>query len=466
MTPRSPASQVAACLAASSLAGEWSPEAIADRARIALGRNWRWMPPLATEMVLAYRRPPSDRPRELAAWIGSNAIFERVWQRPSARVFPEIRQWTPFEPAMAGGRWPVPAIASIGQLSLHLGVDAGQLAWFADRRSWERSVADEALRHYRYRWSRKPSGGARLLEAPKFRLREIQRLILHRILDRVPAHPCAHGFVPGRSVVTFVEPHVGARVVLSLDLEDFFGSVPASRVFGMFRTAGYPEPVAHCLTALATNVVPRSVWREAPRPAEGSEAIDRHRRLGRRLATPHLPQGAPCSPAIGNLCAHGLDRRLHGVAGRFGMVYTRYADDLAFSGPVSASTISRITPLLAEIARGEGFALNQAKTRTASQAQRQRLAGVVVNRHPNLARQEYDELRAILHNCAVGGLAAQNRGQRPDFAEYLGGRVSWAIQLNPGREAKLRRLLALAMATTTTTTEHERSPGRSAGAEC
>lgn len=444
MTSRSRASRVAAGLASSSLAGDWSSAAIAARARVALGRDGRWLRPLAEQIVVAYERPPCDRSRELAAWIEANDLFRRAWRR--SRVRPEIQRWMPFDAGMAPMRWPVPVITNLADLGEFLALDPAELAWFADRKSMERTVADEALRHYRYRWIRKSGGGVRLLEAPKFRLREIQRRILHRILDRIPVHPSAHGFVPGRSVLTFVEPHVGTAVVLALDVEDFFNSVNAGRVFGVFRTAGYPEPVAHCLTALATNVVPRPVLRAAPRPAGGA-ALERHHRLGRRLATPHLPQGAPTSPAIANLCAHRLDRRLQGLAGRFGMRYTRYADDLALSGSVSAATAERIVRVIAAIVRSEGFDLNAAKTRAAAQGQRQRLAGVVVNRHPNLARSEYDTLRAILHNCAAAGLASQNRDRHPDFERFLAGRVSWAVQLNPQRRAQLEELLTEATST-------------------
>ena len=89
---------------------------------------------------------------------------------------------------------------------------------------------------------------------------------------------------------------------MRLDLEDFFASVPAGRVFGIFRTAGYPEAVAHVLTALCPTVVPATEWARIPRPSDPRQ-VQRHARLGRRLATPHLPQGAPTSPALASLAA-------------------------------------------------------------------------------------------------------------------------------------------------------------------
>ncbi len=445
MSRHPPRTRLATGLASAFLSGPWTPVEMARRGGVALGHRYRWLRPLARDVVAAYSRPPLDRPRELAAWIGTNEIFQRAWHLATWNNKPRVRQQLPFEAAAGARRWPVPSFTTVGGLGDFLDLEPARLAWIADRRSMERSVDDERLRHYRYEWVSKAGGGLRLLEAPKHRLRETQRLLLRDVLDWIPAHPAAHGFVPGRSVLSFVEPHVGAEVVVKLDLEDFFSSVWAGRVFGVFRTAGYPQDVAHVLTALTTNVVPRAVWRDAPR-AVGGEGFERHYRLGRRLATPHLPQGAPTSPALANLCAHGLDRRLAGMAARFGMVYTRYADDLALSGPVSGATVGRVIELASDIVRDEGFAINELKTRAVTRSQRQRLAGVVINQRPNLARSEYDILRAILHNAARDGLDAQNRAGHPQFAAHLAGRVGWATHLNPGRRATLESLLVAATA--------------------
>src|SRR5207248_6755126 len=193
-----------------------------------------------------------------------------------------------------------------------------------------RTVPDEKLRHYRYRWSVKRSGGARLIEEPKPLLKHFQRVVLREILERIPVHPSAHGFRRGRSALTYAESHVGRRVVIHLDLEDFFPSVAPGRIDGLFRQCGYPEPVAHLLTGMVTNTVPLAVWRAAPRPSD-AELLPAHFRHGNRLAHPHLPQGAPTSPAIANLAAFRLDRRLAGLARATGLTYSRYADDLAFS---------------------------------------------------------------------------------------------------------------------------------------
>ena len=244
---------------------------------------------------------------------------------------------------MGRRRWPVPEIASVGALASFLGVGDGELAWFADARELERLVEDERLRHYRYGFLRRPGRPVRVLERPKRRLKDIQRRILHEILDWIPAHEAAHGFIRGRSVRSHASEHTGQFVVIRLDLEDFFASIAASRAYGIFRTAGYPESVAHSLTALTTNVVPSGLWTSLPRP--DSRQGDAHHRLGRRLATPHLPQWAPTSPALANLAAFRLDRRLSGLAASLEVNYTRYAD-LSRCPDKSAYAESRVMPSL------------------------------------------------------------------------------------------------------------------------
>jgi hypothetical protein len=429
---------VARALAGALLAGEWAPQAMASRARQCVGERRKWLADLALIVWHGYSSPPLDRPRELAEFVAACPPFERALS--GARAV-RVRRWFVAETAMGPTPWPVPALPTVADLGRLLNLPMGQLLWFADVRSLERDARHEALRHYRYRWLLKTTGGARMIEAPKPRLLRYQRVILHRILDAIPAHSAAHGFRAGRSARTYAAPHVGQEAVLRLDLEDFFGSVGAGRVFAIWRAAGYPEPVAHLLTGFVTNAIPGFVWAAAPRPASG-ELLAAHHRLGRHLASPHLPQGAPTSPALANLAAHRLDRRLAGLAAKFGFTYTRYADDLAFSGD---RRLARLAPWLEakvrELAAEEGFRLNVWKTRLLTAGGRQQLAGVVVNQRPNVVRTDYDTLKAILHNCARHGPQSQNRAGHPDFRAHLSGRVAWVASLNHDRGRRLQAAL-------------------------
>ncbi|MEU8897132.1 reverse transcriptase family protein [Nocardia sp. NPDC048505] len=319
------------------------------------------------------------------------------------------------------GAVPIPDRAALAAL---LNLTPSELEWFADHGAWLRRAAPP-LTHYRYR--RLPKAhGVRLVEAPKVRLREIQRRILHRVLAGIPAHPACHGFEKGRSAATFAAPHAGAHTVLRVDLRDFFNTITVPRVRAIFTACGYPPPIAQILADLCTTATPVAELR-------GLDFAQRN-----LLRARHLPQGAPTSPRLANLVAHGLDRRLTAYAATRGLEYTRYADDLAFSGPTldPARTLWTATT----IAESEGFAINPAKTRTRRPHQRQTLAGLVVNTHPAAPRDAYDNLRALLHNCLRTGPAAQNHQRHPNFRAHVYGRISWIGETSPTRRTKLLAL--------------------------
>ncbi len=201
--------------------------------------------------------------------------------------------------------------------------------------------------------------------------------------------------------------------------------------------AGYPEPVADLLGGLCTHATPRRFWKTL------GKGIDVERMIEARAlyAWQHLPQGAPTSPALANLCFWRADSRLTGLARAAGAAYTRYADDLAFSGDENFERgISRFAARVAAILEEEGFAVHHRKTRVMRQGVRQYLAGIVVNEHPNIVRADYDRLKAILTNCARLGPDTQNREAHPNFRAHLQGRVAFVASVNPTRGAKLRSL--------------------------
>ena len=166
--------------------------------------------------------------------------------------------------------------------------------------------------------------------------------------------------------------------------------------------------------------------------------------MGRRpWPVPELPSLAARSPALANLATFRLDRRLAGLAGALGATYSRYADDLTISGPrLLAQRAAGVRATIATIAREEGFAVNERKSRLTTRAGRQRVCGVVVNDGLNVARIEYDLLKATLHNAARHGPAGQNRTGASDFRAHLLGRIAWVESLHPARGEKLRRQFA------------------------
>ena len=325
----------------------------------------------------------------------------------------------------------LPNIPSISALSRLLDQPTETLYWLANARSL-RNHGDS--RHYNSWWIRKRSGGWRLVESPKSRLKKVQRQLLAQIFDRIPPHALAFGFCKGRNVVDFVKPHVGQQACLKIDLADFFTHVTTGRVWGLLRKAGYNREVAH-LIALLTTV--RTSQRLLSIEHPNSAFTIRQPELRRR----HLPQGAPTSPAIANLCAFGLDVRLSGLARRYGAHYTRYADDIVISGDHELERQAhRLKIVAGTIALEEGFAVNFRKTKLMRSSQRQIATGVVLNERLNITRSNYDSLKATLFNCAQHGPQSQNRDAHPFFREHLNGRIMWVEQLNATKGKKLREL--------------------------
>ncbi len=348
--------------------------------------------------------------------VGQDSGWQRAWAAGARPALPPRRKCPGKQPSypLLGdparlARYGLPQIRNIDELADHLELRRGRLNWLASLHG------DKARSHYIEHEIPKRSGGVRLIHAPKPITRWVQRWILSNILQRIPPSDAAHGFVKGRSILTNAAPHAGKSIVLSADIQDFFPSVSLATVAGIFGWMGYPQEVARTLGILSTCLV------------------------GRRRV---LPQGAPSSPALTNLICWKLDRRLEGLARKFGATYTRYADDLTFSGDREFKNgLKRFLPLLWRIVKDEGFRLNKAKTRFSRKGQRQTVTGLVVNQRPNVCRQRVRRLRAILHNCRVHGVESQNRASDPLFLGRLRGEVAFVSQVNPVQGAKLRAVL-------------------------
>ena len=326
-------------------------------------------------------------------------------------------------------QWFVPIFESTGELASHLGISPRQLDWL----SYQSGDPDRRPQHYDYRWIKKRSVGYRLVESPKFLLKQTQRLILDDVLRHIPTHHCAHGFCRRRSVLTFVEQHIGKRFCLKMDLKDFFPSIQGGRVFGLLRSVGLTREVAQSITRLSTNPTPASII-EPMRPTGSRGSFESSLLYG----PAHLPQGAPTSPMLANLIAFRMDCRLTGVAESAGAFYSRYADDLLFSGDRKFAKASKtFATTVATIAIEEGFKVNFRKTRFLNHSQRQMAAGIMINQRPNTERRKFDNLKTTLYNCVKRGAASLNRENHPNFRASLAGQIAWVSQLNPLRGQRL-----------------------------
>jgi RNA-directed DNA polymerase len=412
-------------MAAALLAGPWKTDAMISRLADTLGQKWRWRHGLVRTLQEHFSTHPSYKTLKQA--IRNSPHFRKAI---SNRTRPHIVHWFPLPSEMSARfpDWNLPELSTSKHLGALLNLTDSELPWLADREYRQGHRNDPLRRHYRFYWLRKPTGGWRLVEEPLYLLKAVQRRLLDQILDHIPPHPAACAFRKSRSIVDYAAAHVGQEVVLHFDLKNFFPSIPASRVHAMFTTLGYPEEVARLITGLCTSTAPFRICNQKPG--------------GQCYSAPHLPQGAPTSPSLANLSAFHLDCRLAAAASSVGAAYTRYADDLAFSGGTDfARSLQRFQTLVWQIVADEGFDINHRKTRIMHRSVRQQLCGLVVNEHTNIDRRTYDQLKAVLTNCCRHGLESQNRDSHPNFRAHLCGRIAHVERINPARGKKLRALL-------------------------
>ena len=258
--------------------------------------------------------------------------------------------------------------------------------------------------HYQEFWMRKRSGGYRMISAPDKDLQAIQSTIYSRILSSVTiVHPAAVGFRCGRSVVDNAAPHLGKRYVLKMDIHDFFGSIRSPRVRQTFKKIGYPENVSKVLGALCCL----------------------HR---------HLPQGAPTSPALSNIVGYEMDRKLAALAAEYGLTYTRYADDLTFSGDVFPK--EQIIPQVKRIIRDEKFEPNHKKTHFMNQSSRKIITGGSVASGVKLTipKSKKREIRKNVYFILTKGLAEHQRrigSHDPAYLKRLIGMLCYWRAIEP-----------------------------------
>lgn len=283
--------------------------------------------------------------------------------------------------------------------------------------------------HYKRFGIRKKSGGLRIISAPMPRLKAAQHWVLHNLLNKLPLHEAAHGFVPKRSILTNAQPHLQKDVVVNIDLKDFFPTVHFKRVKGLFQKLGYAEKLATVFALLCTE------------PETEEVALDGKTYFvakGKRV----LPQGAPTSPAITNLLCYKLDCRLKGLAEAMGFSFTRYADDITFSGGAEAAgKTQQLLWRLHRIVTDEGFVVHPKKIGVMRKGARQEVTGIVVNQQPGINRQTLRRFRALLHTLQNGGLE-QARWKGGSLLAEIAGYAEFVSMVKPALGQKLKAQVA------------------------
>ena len=357
------------------------------------------------ELVCAYARlkmdagealsfePPSFAPESLEQT--AFAYLRRRNPHPDPRFLRFLAAY-----AAAFTRRRLPVLYNTATLCGTLDVSPRELRW----------IVANARKCYRTFEFPKAGGRMRRIFAPYSKLRDLQEIVLKRILNQCQPHERATAFSRGTSIVMNARPHVGKAVVIRLDLEDFFPSITTKDVGDVFCSLGYPFKVARLLAGICT--------------------LD-----GR------LPQGAPTSPALSNLVARSLDRRFVGLSARLGFSYTRYADDLIFSS--DNPKLPRLIPFFRQVLQEEGFRLNERKIRVMRRGSRQLVTGITTNTKIGLPREHVRRLRAALHRLRTRGLEAVEWPSTEQTAEQklrvIQGHLAFLRMVDPARAHTLER---------------------------
>jgi retron-type reverse transcriptase len=305
----------------------------------------------------------------------------------------------------------LPVLGSAAEIAAALGLPVGQVRFLAFHRRVSRTS------HYKTFKIPKKTGGERVISAPMPRLKLVQRWILTHILEKVELHAAAHGFRPGRSIVSNAVPHVGSDVVVNLDLKDFFPSITYRRVKGLFLWLGYPEEAATIFGLLAT----------APDTEEVElDGVSYHVAVSER----HLPQGAPTSPAITNILCDRLDRRLTHACTKLGFTYTRYADDLTFSAKKKDAAVGKLLRQADWLVVKDGLEVHPKKTKVQRRGRRQDVTGIVVNERPMIARDTIKRFRATLFQIEKDGPKGKKWGESEDVMASIQGFANYVFMVN------------------------------------
>ena len=232
-----------------------------------------------------------------------------------------------------------------------------------------------APKRYRTFRIRKKSGGLREIKAPYYQLNIILRMLNIALGSIYEPDSVAMGFAPGRSVVKNAQIHTGHNYVFNIDLKDFFPSIPQGRIWKrlQLKPFNFSLEIANVVAGLCCSY---------------NKEQDKN----------VLPQGAPTSPLLTNAVCCNLDRKMKGLAKRFGLHYSRYADDMTFSSMHNVyQNGSEFRTELFRIISEQGFTINDKKTRLLKTGCRQEVTGLTVNTKANVSRKYIQDLRWILN---------------------------------------------------------------------
>lgn len=297
--------------------------------------------------------------------------------------------------------------------------DDEAVAWCANFLIVEKSTLINILKntsaYYNHFKLGKRSGGYRIISAPHATLLDIQKVIYKRILVSVNLHPASTGFRQNLCITHNAKAHLGNKHVLKVDIADFFGSIKTNRVIKTFENIGYPHNISQVLAELCT-------------------------------LENKLPQGAATSPALSNIVAYNMDVKLNSIAKKNNLKYTRYADDLTFSGEYIS--FESILSEIKEVISDENFVIQRKKTRFLTENKRKILTGISVSSGEKLMipKAKKRQIRKNVYFILTKGLAEHQRfigSADPSYMKRLIGYLNFWLMVEPNNEYVKKSIAAL-----------------------
>lgn len=266
-------------------------------------------------------------------------------------------------------------------------------------------VSNSSRHFYRDFSINKKNGASRKISEPLPNLKIIQSWILKEILYNCSVSEFTKAYRKNKSIKDNAKFHKKQTKVLNTDIENFFESIPFSKVYSFFSSLGYTRSVATLLTHLCCH--------------QGS-----------------LPQGAITSPALSNLVNTELDKKISNYCSKRNLRYTRYADDITISGDFENY---KVIKFLSKVLKQNGFKLNQDKTRVKLHHQQQKVTGVIVNKKLQAPRKMRRNLRKELYFIKKFGIDSHINfvgftDGKEKYLRRLLGKAHFILHLNPKDE--------------------------------
>lgn len=319
----------------------------------------------------------------------------------------------------------LPIIFSTKHLALLLGLEFKTLKSIIGKRSIQ----------YQFYEISKKRGGKRQISVPHKDLKYIQSWITENILNKVPVHNNIHGFVKGKSILSNAVNHLDAECILNIDLKKFFDSIEEKRVYSLFKFLGYHSNLAVDMAKLCTCPISEKYYETF---SDDDKLLFQDIFQNKKAV---LPQGAPSSPAISNLICSRLDKRMIGYSEKHNLKYTRYADDITFSG--SFSKMPKIN-FIKKVVKEENLKINWDKVRYYKKGQLQMVTGLLIDNKIRVPKKFKKEINRHLYFCKkysaeshFNYLSEKHDNKKGFQKDWLLGKIRYVYSIEPEEGMKM-----------------------------